>query len=206
MIHVVLLYLYDFRYYMRHVKTCIDAPTFKLRYNCKRGGKMEWKEPIIDRKKEDVDRVEEYDQVGYKYLLEEQKEEWLRGMKGALNATDLNRIESNQQYILRLLNDSYTLPYKDNWEMTDFVNEEDEERILLNLKSLIQPFDLGEIDIPNKPLNYFEKINTIEYLLKKMYDKYNTHGESLRGGFLTNQDEEFITSNDEDLIVYCEKI
>ena len=70
----------------------------------------------------------------------------------------------------------------------------------------MQPFDFDNIDIPEKPLNYFEKINTIEYAIKMMYDKYNTHGESLRGEFLTNQDEEFLTSDDEDLVVYCEKI
>ena len=63
---------------------------------------MTWEEPIINRVKADVDKVEEYDQIGYVNLMDDQKAEWMRGMIGALNATDLNRIESNQQYILRL--------------------------------------------------------------------------------------------------------
>ena len=61
-------------------------------------------------------------------------------MKGALNASDLNRIESNQEYILNLLSDQYSLLFKTDWAMTDFVKDSDEDRILSNLKTLNATF------------------------------------------------------------------
>ena len=39
-----------------------------------------------------------------------------------------------------------------------------------------------------------------------MYDKYNQHGETLRGGFSTNQDEIFATSDDQELNVFTQQI
>ena len=92
-------------------------------------------------------------------------------MKGALNASDLNRIESNQQYILSLLSAQYTLTFKTDWLMTDFIEDSDENRILSNLKTLMQSFDFNEQTVvPDEPLNYFEKINQIESIILQMYD------------------------------------
>lgn len=62
--------------------------------------------------------------------------------------------------------------------MTNFVKDSDENRILSNLKTLMQPFDLdAQMVAPDKPLNYFEKINQIENIILQMYDKYNERGE-----------------------------
>lgn len=166
-----------------------------------------WIQPITDRSILDIQKLQEYDEIGYNNLTTEQKNEWLSGMKGALNSSDLNRIESNQQYILSLLSTQYTLTFKTNWLMTDFVEDSDENRILMNLKTLMQPFDFDEQTVvPEKPLNYFEKINQIENIILQMYDKYNERGESIRGGFYTDQNESFITSDDEDLNVFTQQI
>ena len=192
---------------------------------------MAWTQPITDRTTLDIDKLQEYDEIGYKNLTNDQKAEWLLGMKGALNASDLNRIESNQQFILNLLSAQYALTFKTNWLMTDFVEDSDENRILMNLKTLMQPFNFEEEpQVPEKPLNYFEKINQIENIILQMYDKYYSkikyyefqtdNGEDflvddenfivndniLRDGFLTNQDEPFITSEDEDLNVFTQQI
>lgn len=64
---------------------------------------MPFTQPITDRSILDIDKLQEYDEIGYKNLTNAQKAKWMLGMKGALNASDLNRIESNQQYILNLL-------------------------------------------------------------------------------------------------------
>lgn len=166
-----------------------------------------WIQPITDRSILDIQKLQEYDEIGYNNLTTEQKNEWLSGMKGALNSSDLNRIESNQQYILNLLSNQYILTFKTNWLMTDFVEDSDENRILMNLKTLMQPFDFDEQTVvPEKPLNYFEKINQIENIILQMYDKYNERGESIRGGFYTDQNESFITSDDEDLNVFTQQI
>lgn len=192
---------------------------------------MPFIQPITDRTILDIDKLQEYDEIGYKNLTTEQKNEWLSGMKGALNSSDLNRIESNQQYILNILSNQYILTFKTNWLMTDFVEDSDENRILMNLKTLMQPFNFDEEpQVPEKPLNYFEKINQIENIILQMYDKYYSkikyyefqtdNGEDflvddenfivndniLRDGFLTNQDEPFITSGDEDLNVFTQQI
>lgn len=192
---------------------------------------MSFIQPITDRTILDIDKLQEYDEIGYKNLTTEQKNEWLSGMKGALNSSDLNRIESNQQYIFTLLSNQYILTFKTNWLMTDFVEDSDENRILSNLKTLMQPFNFEEEpQVPEKPLNYFEKINQIENIILQMYNKYYSkikyyefqtdNGEDflvddenfivndniLRDGFLTNQDEPFITSDDEDLNVFTQQI
>lgn len=192
---------------------------------------MPFIQPITDRTILDIDKLQEYDEIGYKNLTTEQKDEWLSGMKGALNSSDLNRIESNQQYIFTLLSNQYILTFKTNWLMTDFVEDSDENRILMNLKTLMQPFNFEEEpQVPEKPLNYFEKINQIENIILQMYNKYYSkikyyefqtdNGEDflvddenfivndniLRDGFLTNQDEPFITSDDEDLNVFTQQI
>lgn len=192
---------------------------------------MPFIKPITDRSILDIQKLQEYDEIGYKNLTTEQKNEWLSGMKGALNSSDLNRIESNQQYILNILSNQYILTFKTNWLMTDFVEDSDENRILSNLKTLMQPFNFEEEpQVPEKPLNYFEKINQIENIILQMYNKYYSkikyyefqtdNGEDflvddenfivndniLRDGFLTNQDEPFITSDDEDLNVFTQQI
>lgn len=192
---------------------------------------MSFIQPITDRTILDIDKLQEYDEIGYKNLTTEQKNEWLSGMKGALNSSDLNRIESNQQYIFTLLSNQYILTFKTNWLMTDFVEDSDENRILMNLKTLMQPFNFEEEpQVPEKSLNYFEKINQIENIILQMYNKYYSkikyyefqtdNGEDflvddenfivndniLRDGFLTNQDEPFITSDDEDLNVFTQQI
>lgn len=192
---------------------------------------MPFIQPITDRTILDIDKLQEYDEIGYKNLTTEQKNEWLSGMKGALNSSDLNRIESNQQFILTLLSNQYILTFKTNWLMTNFVEDSDENRILMNLKTLMQPFNFEEEpQVPEKPLNYFEKINQIENIILQIYNKYYSkikyyefqtdNGEDflvddenfivndniLRDGFLTNQDEPFITSDDEDLNVFTQQI
>ena len=91
--------------------------------------------------------------------------------------------------------------------MTNFVEDSDEDRILSNLKTLMQPFDFNDQTVVlDKPLNYFEKINQIESIMLQMYNKYNQHGETLRGGFSTNQDEIFATSDDQELNVFTQQI
>ena len=114
---------------------------------------MPFIQPITDRSILDIQKLQEYDEIGYKNLTTEQKDEWLSGMKGALNSSDLNRIESNQQYIFTLLSNQYILTFKTNWLMTDFVEDSDENRILMNLKTLMQPFNFEE-----KSLKYLKNL------------------------------------------------
>ena len=139
---------------------------------------MSFIQPITDRTILDIDKLQEYDEIGYKNLTTEQKNEWLSGMKGALNSSDLNRIESNQQYIFTLLSNQYILTFKTNWLMTDFVSK-------------IKYYE-------------FQTDNGEDFLVDD--ENFIVNDNILRDGFLTNQDEPFITSDDEDLNVFTQQI
>ena len=56
-------------------------------------------ELITDRTQADVTRVRELALKGWANLTEEEKAEWNAGMKGAYNATDLNRVTQAMDYI-----------------------------------------------------------------------------------------------------------
>lgn len=131
---------------------------------------MAWQTPIFDRTDEDVLKVQTYDLIGYKYLTNEQKSEWDNGLKGALNYKDLNRIEGNIEY----LEDVYGaegLDIKTNWIYTDIPKTSDFQRILNNIEALSELYEVFDTtpNIPNIPINTYQKINDIEKILYDMY-------------------------------------
>lgn len=58
-----------------------------------------WIPPVFDRTSEDVLKVQSYETIEFKYLTEEQKAEWLSGLKGAWNYKDLSRIENDTEFL-----------------------------------------------------------------------------------------------------------
>ncbi|MFQ9515343.1 MAG: hypothetical protein ACLRZ9_05905 [Eubacterium sp.] len=50
---------------------------------------------VTDRTYSDAEKVSEFEKRGWQNLEEEERKEWISGMKGALNYTDLNRIQEN---------------------------------------------------------------------------------------------------------------
>lgn len=50
---------------------------------------------ITDRTYEDAIKAKDYQEIGWKNLSEEERQEWWAGLKGTLNYIDLNRIASN---------------------------------------------------------------------------------------------------------------
>ena len=65
---------------------------------------------ITDRTNEDVRRVTELTEKGrLNTWTEEERTEWLAGMKGALSYMDYNRIESGIQEIASILNASVSV-------------------------------------------------------------------------------------------------
>ena len=117
---------------------------------------------------EDVERVKEYDLIGYQNLTEEQKQEWNSGMKGALNCSDINRIENNIGYLAeRTL---ISLNIKTNWNYDNIFDLNNANRILINIQQLCRRFKFTrQPNIPGTPLNDYRKINYIEELLHRMY-------------------------------------
>lgn len=128
---------------------------------------MNWIWVVANRTDEDVERVKEYDLIGYQNLTEEQKQEWNSGMKGALNYSDLNRIENNIGYLAeRTL---ISLNIKTDWNYDNIFDLNNANRILINIQQLCRRFRFyGQPNIPGTPLNDYRKINYIEELLHHM--------------------------------------
>lgn len=58
---------------------------------------------IFDRTQADVDEVSQLIEKGYQHMSVEEKRKWLTDMKGAINASDLNRVGEACHYIEQLL-------------------------------------------------------------------------------------------------------
>ena len=134
---------------------------------------MAWETPIFDRTEEDVLKVITYDNIGYKYLTQEQKAEWDNGLKGALNYVDLNRIEGNIQHLFNIYG-IVGITIKTNWNYTDIVTVNNFQRILNNIDRLRNTFKVYETtpNTPNIPINTYQKVNEIEKILYDMYFIY----------------------------------
>lgn len=108
-----------------------------------------WITPIFDRTQDDIDN---------------------KTPKGYLNVNDLNRIESNVQELGNIVGaDVSTIV----WTHDTLPTRAQFDRILNNL-TLIKQKWIGAItlDVPEQPINIFEKVNSIERIL---YDVYNHH-------------------------------
>ncbi len=129
--------------------------------------------PIYDRTAEDVNTVISLIQKGYNNFTDEEKALWNTNLKGALNVSDLNRIENNMGIIANVVEVIITIK---SWSITDIPYEEDFQRIHDNL-ILIRDSDifadLPLTPVPELPYNDYDKINAIEKLLKQMYDNLN---------------------------------
>lgn len=126
---------------------------------------------IFDRTQEDVNRANELRKIGWEKMTEEQRTEWMSGLKGCMNTADLKRIENNLFVIAQQLNvDMQT--NRDN--LPDIPNELYFQVLLANVEKLRA---LGYIHhdtpkVPSMPLNSFEKLNDVERILHDIYEIY----------------------------------
>lgn len=157
--------------------------------------------PIFSRTKEDLAEVESLEQVGYKALNAEQKQKWDLGMIGALNASDLNRIENNCMFLKFIMSGTENKTnYKVDWKMTDFVSRAEFLRIYNNIVEIMYAFRL-ENQVPAPPFDTIEKLNKVEELLfiahNELIENINIENFKTSNGeiFKTNQNENFQVSN-----------
>lgn len=138
-------------------------------------------EAIYDRNIIDVQiakaRIKRAYEVGFNNLLDESKEEWLTGLKGCLNYTDLNRIELNCKTLSDIFNlDLFT---KTNWTVADAFNARlsDFERIRNNVEAIRATNYVYSTtpSVPSLPLNRYDKINDIEHILYDVYTMYSAN-------------------------------
>lgn len=188
---------------------------------------MEFITPIFTRTEDDLKELESFQKIGYEYLNADQKSKWMEGMIGALNATDLNRIENNIMFLSLIISAmSPRKVYKTDWLMTDFVKMNDFLRIYRNLLDLMYAFGFGE-ETPKPPYDTIDKVNKAEELLNNAYliissmlrnDSFKTvngeyfktvNGEyfhvttnTLRKQLKTVNGEKFVTADNMDFVVF----
>ena len=149
---------------------------------------------ITDRTQADEERVEELAAKGYDAMSDAEKAEWDGEMKGAYDASDLNRVESAVAYLAELLvllpielkeyaaskgvafdaffdvpydSDAYVLTTKTDWAEPDNPTPEQMARYLENVKSLRRALDYATSDLPGSMDNLdIDGANAIEKALK----------------------------------------
>lgn len=127
---------------------------------------------ITDRTYADVERVKYLNEKGIAGMTTEEMEEWLSGMKGCYNASDLNRVESAVQYLLDRLEKVgifLELETKNTWQTTDWPTSKNMERYLYNLRTVRSALTvpMGTPNVPDTANNLdYEKANDLEKLLE----------------------------------------
>lgn len=126
---------------------------------------------ITDRTQFDVDRVNELRRKGWANMNTQERLEWEIGLKGAYNATDLNRVQSAVIYLRERLYDfGYTLNIseKKTWTKQDFptISEMDEYlKDVRVIRNVIAPMTTTpEVPDTMRGLTYI-KANNIERVL-----------------------------------------
>ena len=125
----------------------------------------EWIEPVFDRTEEDVRLAKAYN----KGTAESAASEY----KGTLNASDLNRIEGNCEYLSELLHScGYTshVTVKTDWSMTDFPTLTEFTRVRDNITELLNAYAQAQ-DMPDMRADDrtdYVEINNMEFDLYRI--------------------------------------
>ena len=178
---------------------------------------MSWITPIIDRAQADVDYVStlrsmfevtdtvtgiEVADLGTGYYIQftgtqEQLDEWMDGLKGAYNASDLNRVGNDILYLAQeYVGYGYAVEasVRTDWECSssriDTPTLSEMSALIAALNSLKEAAALDD-DVPESMDNLdFEKANKIEEILLHAYEVLNNminsflySGEDYAGGF-----------------------
>jgi len=132
---------------------------------------------VYDRTQGDVDRVNELRSIGWDNLAEGQRKEWLSGLKGCLNTSDLKRIE-NAIFVVAQLLEADIQTNKDNLPMIP--NTLYFQQMLDNVSELRAEGFLyvDTPQVPAQPLNTFQKVNDVERILHDIYMIYNANNSS----------------------------
>lgn len=155
---------------------------------------MAWITPITDRTQADVDYVNtvqamfecvqvvtgiQVKDLGNGYYIQftgtqDQLNEWNSGLKGAYNASDLNRVGGNIYYLATQLNamgyDISVAP-KINWTYTDAPTQAQVQALLADLRTIKQTLAVSNAPVPQNMNNMtVDMANNIEKILQDTYD------------------------------------
>lgn len=122
---------------------------------------------VTDRTQSDVERVKSITEKARSGTwTDDEKQEWLSGMKGALNYTDFNRIESGIQELASIVGANVSV--KTDWRIDGYMKQSDAVRWLSNIAA-IRSKCAGLDSTPDVPSNMdrlsFSTMNQIEQVL-----------------------------------------
>lgn len=155
---------------------------------------------ITDRTEADVERARGLAAKGFSAMTADERAEWLTGMKGAYNASDLNRVGTALNYLTARLNPvcgrSITWTAKTDWSVTDIATPAQAETYRKQIQgvrdALTYPADTP--DAPALSRLTYASANDIERILKlceTLIDniikafRYTGAAECAAGGLLT---------------------
>lgn len=126
---------------------------------------------ITDRTQADVNRVKTLAAKGWANMTEAEQDEWSAGLKGAYNASDLNRVGAAVEYVAGRFNDlgySVEVKTKQNWLVSDIPKQEQMTAYLDSvsyLRSVASVFPTTpDVPVDMDGLTYTEA-NNIEQIL-----------------------------------------
>ena len=132
---------------------------------------------VYDRTQSDVDYVQALAAIGWDKFTDSQKAEWLEGkLKGCLNVSDLTRIENAVAEIAGLLGlDIETL----TGSLPMYPDSNYFQQLLANVEAIRQggsPYLHPDTpDVPEQPINTYQKLNDIEKILFDVYDIFTAN-------------------------------
>lgn len=121
---------------------------------------------VYDRTQADVDRVKVLAEKGFSGMTETEQTEWLAGMKGALNLSDLTRIVNAMTIIAGWLSVSISTKSVPSMPKAAFYKS-----MLADIEKMrsATPVHSGTPQTPERPVNTYQKVNDIEHILHDMY-------------------------------------
>lgn len=125
-----------------------------------------WLETVTDRSQSDINRIRELLEKGWQNFTEEEKTEWSNGIKGALNMSDLERIQNNIQLLSDVLEIGLAVS-----TVPELPTESFFDQIIQNTEDIRNAYCIHASTpvTPQEPLNTYQKWNDIERILTDVY-------------------------------------
>nr|DAG70022.1 MAG TPA: hypothetical protein [Caudoviricetes sp.] len=125
-----------------------------------------WMQTVTDRSQSDADRVLELLQKEWNNFNVDEKKEWIAGMKGALNRSDMQRIQNNTKLLSDVLELNLTVA-----DVPEHPNETFLSSIITNTEIIRNAYVIhtDTPETPSMPVNTYQKLNDIEKILDDVY-------------------------------------
>lgn len=155
---------------------------------------------VTDRTQADVERVRELAAKGFAAMTADEQAEWLAGMKGAYNASDLNRVGTALNYLAARLSSicgrSIAWTAKTDWAVTDIATASQAAEYQQQIQDIRDAlaYPAGTPDAPQLGSLTYTGANDIERILALCEDlivnvaksfRHTGAAECAAGGLLT---------------------